>query len=254
MLPIMAMIVVQVLYALISFTRKLAMDCGMNPLIFVAYRQIFATLAPDYTAYSVPGILVFYDRGSGSTATIACALDNVLSAITFVLAVSSDKKLQKQRRVAKVVGTIVGVGGAMLLSFYHGHTIDLGTTEREVPRSIHQHCIDVFHGQHMSAWSLQNPVWLIVSLFAGILGSTLAFFLTSCSIQMKGPVYASALSPLMLIAVVILSWALLHETLYVGTVYMHCCGSPCYSLGEEQGDKTKTKIRREQQQKSIDQE
>ncbi|KAF3457459.1 hypothetical protein FNV43_RR02117 [Rhamnella rubrinervis] len=199
----------------------------------------------------------------------------------------------------------------MLLSFYHGHTIDLGESNihwtnieklgdsksntksnfilghlllmlstvgwalwfiiqarlsEKFPgpyastalmcfmASIECGVIALLVEHNMSAWSLQNPVWLIVSLFAGILGSTLAFFLTSCSIQMEGPVYASALSPLMLIAVVILSWALLHETLYVGTVYMHCCGSPCYSLGEEQGDKTKTKIRREQQQKSIDQE
>lgn len=44
-LPLLAMIIVQVGYACMNITSKLAMDSGMNPFIHVAYRQIFATLA-----------------------------------------------------------------------------------------------------------------------------------------------------------------------------------------------------------------
>ena len=49
------------------------------------------------------------------------------------------------------------------------------------------------------------------------MGSAVAFFLTSWSIQRKGPLYVSVFSPLLLIVVAILSWALLSEKIYVGT-------------------------------------
>lgn len=43
--PFMVMVFAQVCYAGMNITSKLAMESGMNPLVLVAYRQIFATLA-----------------------------------------------------------------------------------------------------------------------------------------------------------------------------------------------------------------
>lgn len=44
-MPFMVMVFVQVCYAGLNITSKLAMESGMNPLVLVAYRQIFATIA-----------------------------------------------------------------------------------------------------------------------------------------------------------------------------------------------------------------
>ncbi|KAJ6354293.1 hypothetical protein OIU76_003193 [Salix suchowensis] len=54
------------------------------------------------------------------------------------------------------------------------------------------------------------------SQFQGIVCSALAFSLTSWSIQRKGALYVSVFSPLLLVIVAALSWALLHEKIYVG--------------------------------------
>lgn len=153
-LPPLVMLVVQFLYAGLNITSKLAMEFGMNPLVLVAYRQMFATIAIAPCAYwferkgrpkitkpilfqillcSLTGATanqVFYYVGlKYSTPTIACALTNVLPAATFVLAVLFRQEsvgIKTSPGAAKVMGTVVCVGGAMLLSFYRGQTIQLG--------------------------------------------------------------------------------------------------------------------------------
>ena len=51
MIPLSAMIIVQLGYAGMNIISKLAMQSGMNPLVLVAYRQIFATAAIAPVAY-----------------------------------------------------------------------------------------------------------------------------------------------------------------------------------------------------------
>nr|POE62329.1 wat1-related protein [Quercus suber] len=69
----------------------------------------------------------------------------------------------------------------------------------------------------ISAWSLSNPMWLLAALYTGVVCSALAFAVTSWAIQLKGPLYVSVFTPLLLVIVAITSWALLREKLYVGT-------------------------------------
>lgn len=44
-IPLLAMIIVQLGYAGMNITSKLAIQSGMQPLVLVAYRQIFATIS-----------------------------------------------------------------------------------------------------------------------------------------------------------------------------------------------------------------
>ncbi|KAL1225511.1 WAT1-related protein [Cardamine amara subsp. amara] len=157
MLPFLAMVLVQIGYAGMNITSKMAMESGMKPLILVAYRQIFATIAtfpvalylerktrPKITLRvlvqiffcsitGVTGNQVLYFIGlQNSSPTIACALTNLLPAVTFLLAAIFRQEavgIKKQSGQAKVVGTIVCVVGAMVLSFYHGHTIGIGQSK-----------------------------------------------------------------------------------------------------------------------------
>lgn len=50
-IPLLSMILVQLGYAVMNVTSKLAIESGMNPLILVAYRQIFATVSIIPFAY-----------------------------------------------------------------------------------------------------------------------------------------------------------------------------------------------------------
>nr|VDD59256.1 unnamed protein product [Brassica oleracea] len=157
LLPSLAMVVVQIGYAGMNITSKMAMEAGMKPLILVAYRQIFASIATLPVAFflerktipkitirvlvqaffcsitGVTGNQVLYFIGlQNSSPTIACALTNLLPAVTFLLAAIFRQEAVGIRKVsgqAKVIGTVVCVAGAMLLSFYHGHTIGIGESK-----------------------------------------------------------------------------------------------------------------------------
>ncbi|KAL5700747.1 hypothetical protein ACHQM5_026155 [Ranunculus cassubicifolius] len=153
LLPCLAMVLVQFCFAGMNIVTKLALDTGMNPLVMVTYRQIFATMAlapfafflerktlPKMTTQII--LLMFMCSILGatlnqclyfiglkhSTATIACALNNLLPAITFVMAVPFRMEtvlIKKITGQAKVLGTIVCVTGAMIMSFYHGKLIHM---------------------------------------------------------------------------------------------------------------------------------
>ncbi|CAL5442273.1 unnamed protein product [Camellia sinensis] len=57
-----------------------------------------------------------------------------------------------------------------------------------------------------------------ISAWSGIVCTAAAFYLMSWCIQRKGPLYVLVFNPLLLIIVAILSWCLLEEKIYVGTV------------------------------------
>ncbi|PIA43421.1 hypothetical protein AQUCO_01900070v1 [Aquilegia coerulea] len=154
LVPFLAMILVQFCFAGMNIVTKLALDSGMNPLIMVTYRQIFATLALAPLAYflerkTLPRItakIIFqmflcsllgatlnqclYFLGlKHSTPTMACALNNLLPAVTFIMAVPFKMEtvgIKKVTGQAKVLGTIICVAGAMLMSFYKGKLINIG--------------------------------------------------------------------------------------------------------------------------------
>ncbi|KAJ4850627.1 hypothetical protein Tsubulata_022197 [Turnera subulata] len=153
-LSFLPMVIVQVGYAGMNTTSKLAMDSGMKPLVLVAYRLIFATFAMIPFAYflewktrpkitrpllfqiflcslaGIPGDQVLFFVGlEHSSLTISTALTNILPAVTFLFAVIFRQEAVGIKRLsgqAKVLGTILSVGGAMLLTFYHGPMLNIG--------------------------------------------------------------------------------------------------------------------------------
>ncbi|GLT61897.1 hypothetical protein SLA2020_345710 [Shorea laevis] len=301
-LPCLVMVLVHLCYAGMNITSKLAMESGMKPLVLDAYCQIFSAITITPFAFflerktrpritmpilfrlflcSITGATanqVFYFLGlKDSTATISCALKNVLPATTFVIAALcrlEDVRIKTAAGKAKVIGTIVCVGGSMLVSFYHGHTIDItessihwiyaehmaasssgnGTSflgtflvivscvawaisliiqerlEKKCPApytttavmcfiaSIECTVIGFISENKISEWSLRSGIRLVASLYTGIVCNALASCLTIWSQKKKGPLFVSVFSPLLLVIVAILSWALLHEKLFVETL------------------------------------
>uniref|UniRef100_A0A7N0TTM6 WAT1-related protein n=1 Tax=Kalanchoe fedtschenkoi TaxID=63787 RepID=A0A7N0TTM6_KALFE len=142
-LPCVAMVLVQLGYAGMNIFSKAAMDAGMTPYVLVTYRQIFATAAiapfaffierknrPNMTweiLYQSLGkfratvnVFLYFIGLEYTTPTIACAADNTFPAITYIVGilVGMEKlKIRERAGQAKVFGTIVCVGGAMVLSF-----------------------------------------------------------------------------------------------------------------------------------------
>ncbi|TKY45375.1 WAT1-related protein [Spatholobus suberectus] len=153
--PALMMLAAQIAFASVNVLYKLVINDGMSVRILTAYRLIFAA------ACTIPLALIFERKNrpkltwrvifksffcglfGGSlfqnlyfeslaliSATFASAVYNLIPAVTFILAVSCGfEKLNFQRAAgkAKVLGTITGVGGAMMLTFLKGVEINIWT-------------------------------------------------------------------------------------------------------------------------------
>ncbi|KAM0827510.1 hypothetical protein ACQ4PT_068137 [Festuca glaucescens] len=326
-LPTVGMVLVQLGFAGMNVLSKLALDTGMSPYVLIAYRNLIAAvfLAP---------IAFYFERRSGmvitkkvlvqiffssifgatlnqvlyfvglksTTPTVGCALSNTLPAITFVMAAvlkMETVRLATPSGQAKVFGTVVCVGGSMIMPFYKGPLLKVWaspmhwryaehTTDAAAPASGHaaiigdvliilsciawavwfiiqvptptsssygacsnKSCNSLFNLQSkmserfsapytsttimslmagvqcagvsavmdrsLSAWKLGLDIRLYAALYIGIVGSGIAFAVMSWCIQTRGPLFVSMFSPLMLVVVAIVGWAILEEKIYVGS-------------------------------------
>eukprot|EP00261_Vitis_vinifera_P033621 XP_019074864.1 PREDICTED: WAT1-related protein At1g68170 [Vitis vinifera] len=154
--PVLAMVVVQVSLGGINIMYKLGKSDGMSMKVLIAYRYIFAA------AFTVPLALIF-DRKSrqkmtwmiflqgslcglfgGSlgqnlyaesltltSATFAAAMTNIIPAMAFVLAIVLRMERLAIGTVAgksKVLGTLLSISGALVLTFYKGVELNLWST------------------------------------------------------------------------------------------------------------------------------
>ncbi|KAE8056120.1 hypothetical protein FH972_012915 [Carpinus fangiana] len=148
--PAMAMAGLQFIYAGLALFTRVALVQGMSPSIFVVYRQAVATLvmAPIacFTRRRNSGrislglrsfSLIFVTSLFGVTAnqnayfeglylassTATSAMTNLIPAITFVMAaiVGMEKvDIRSLRGIAKILGTIFCVGGAISMALLKG--------------------------------------------------------------------------------------------------------------------------------------
>ncbi|KAG6509368.1 hypothetical protein ZIOFF_027355 [Zingiber officinale] len=69
-----------------------------------------------------------------------------------------------------------------------------------------------------SVWSIGFDMNLLAAAYAGIVTSSVAYYVQGLVIEKRGPVFASAFSPLMMIIVAILGSFILNEKIYLGGV------------------------------------
>ncbi|XP_031281250.1 WAT1-related protein At5g07050-like [Pistacia vera] len=301
--PYIAMISLQFGYAGMNIITKVSLNRGMSHYVLVVYRHAFATavIAPfaivlerkvrpkiTFTIFVqlfVLGLLGpvidqnFYYAGLKFTSpTFSCAMSNMLPAMTFVMAVLCRMELvdfKKVRCQAKVLGTIVTVAGAMLMTLYKGHVINMiwseavhaqtssaseatGSTDkdwlkgsillilatfawaaffilqavtmRKYTAQLSLTAIVCFLGtlqsiavtfvmEHKpSAWTIGWDMNLLAAAYAGIVSSSIAYYVQGLVMQKRGPVFVTAFSPLMMIIVAIMGSFILAEKIYVGGV------------------------------------
>ncbi|KAK2393144.1 WAT1-related protein [Trifolium repens] len=151
--PVMLMVLVQIAYAAVNVLYKLAINDGMTVKVATAYRLAFGS------AFTVPLALIserkkrpkltwrvlfmaflcglfggslfqnlFYEALALTSATFASAIYNLIPAITFIMAIScgfEKLNLRAASGKAKVLGTVIGIGGAMMLIFLKGVEINI---------------------------------------------------------------------------------------------------------------------------------
>uniref|UniRef100_J3M745 EamA domain-containing protein n=1 Tax=Oryza brachyantha TaxID=4533 RepID=J3M745_ORYBR len=332
--PYLAMISLQFGYAGMNVITKVSLNHGMSHYVLVVYRHAFATISilapfalvlerkvrPRMSFWVFLQIFVlallgpvidqnFYYAGLKFTSpTFSCAMSNMLPAMTFVMAVifrMEKVNLKRARCVAKVVGTLVTVAGAMLMTLYKGRAVEMiwtkhmhlhgahqvdaaaaaaadkdwlrgsifliiatlawaslfilqaatlkrydaplslttlicfvGTLQAIVVTFVMEHRTSVWKiGFDMNllaaayAVSLENhPRYILFSSRAiehvvrvtdqgsGIVTSSIAYYVQGLVMQSRGPVFASAFSPLMMIIVAIMGSFILAENIYLGGI------------------------------------
>ncbi|KAL8556830.1 hypothetical protein ACS0TY_004339 [Phlomoides rotata] len=156
--PYILIIFLQFANAGFGIVAKAALNQGSSHYTFAVYRNAFAAAVflpfafvlerktrPKMTLGIFMKILLlgvldpvigqnmFYAGLKYSTATFTAAMCNLLPALTFVLAWAlriEKVKLKEIRSHAKIVGTLVTVGGAMILTFIRGAVIELPWTHK----------------------------------------------------------------------------------------------------------------------------
>ncbi|XP_022155994.1 WAT1-related protein At1g68170-like [Momordica charantia] len=303
-LPTIVMVFVQFGFAGVNIFYKLAANNGMSLTIIIAYRLLFAS------AFIVP-IAFFHERGrrpkltwsvlfyaflSGlfggsltqnlyvqslalTSATFASAIGNLTPAITFILAISFRLERMNIRTMggkAKVVGTLIGIGGAMLLTFYKGVELKLWSTHVDLLHESHhsgghvaapdhsisdqllggllgvgacltyalwlivQAKMSEYYPCHYSStalmslmgsfqavgfafcverrwseWKLGWNIRLLSVAYSGVVASGAMVTLISWCVRMRGPLFVSAFSPLIMVLVAIAGSLFLEEKLYL---------------------------------------
>ncbi|XP_054778018.1 WAT1-related protein At5g07050-like [Prosopis cineraria] len=155
--PYIAMISLQFGYAGMNIITKVSLNRGMSHYVLVVYRHAFATaaIAPFalvlerkvrpritflmFVQIFVLGLLgpvidqnLYYAGLKFTSPTYSCAISNMLPAMTFVMAVLCRMEkvdLRKVRCIAKIIGTIVTIAGAMLMTLYKGQVINFFWTQ-----------------------------------------------------------------------------------------------------------------------------
>ncbi|XP_031274738.1 WAT1-related protein At1g43650-like [Pistacia vera] len=146
--PYIAMVLVQLAYGGSNILIKIALERGLNQFVFVVYRHIIAMFLLGPLAYMLERkqrpvlsfsvmVKIFVLASLGTTIhlnvyyaglvytspTVASALSNVIPSLTFLMAflLGMEKvKITSARGSAKVLGTIICIGGSLIFTFWKG--------------------------------------------------------------------------------------------------------------------------------------
>ncbi|KAM0943369.1 putative EamA domain-containing protein [Dioscorea sansibarensis] len=180
---ILAMVVVQSIYAGLAIFAKQALREGFNPMVFVVYRQgiAFLVLFPasillnrgkiNHLALGVKGFsLVFITALFGTTVSQNCyfqglnlssssmttAMLNLIPGVTFLMSLFlglEKLNLSSLRSIAKIFGTLICMAGAMCMALYKGSPIRQSSEQNFILGCIFLLGTDI-------CWSL----WLILQV------------------------------------------------------------------------------------------
>ncbi|CAN1228551.1 WAT1-related protein At4g30420 [Linum grandiflorum] len=237
--PEIAMASLQFSYAVISLTGRAALLEGLSPRVFVVYRQAIAALTISPVAYFLssrgksgrPSIgitsftLIFLAALIGVTinqnlyfqgiylasSSMGSATGNLVPGITFVMATIfglEKVNVRSIRSIAKILGTIICVSGALTMALIKGPQLVLNNVSRGSEDWL-LGCGFLFASA--CCWS----IWLILQ---GVVGSGIAFFVQAWCISKRGPLFSALFNPLCTVIVTVLATFLLDEKIYIGSL------------------------------------
>ncbi|PON62315.1 Plant-drug/metabolite exporter [Trema orientale] len=233
---------------------KFALNQGMSHYVLVVYRMAIASAIitpfailldresrPKLTFSILAKTMVlslfdpvldqnlFYIGMKYTTVSFSSAMCNMLPAFAFLMAWIFGLEEVNIRRLhgqAKVLGTIVTVGGAMILTLVKGPAYMLKSFPAELSLTA---LICVFglveavvlalvvESRSNTVWSINLDTNFLAVIYGGIL-SGVGYYIVGVVIKERGPVFFTAFNPLSTIIVAILASIITAEEMYVGRV------------------------------------
>ncbi|KAI6682502.1 hypothetical protein NL676_036383 [Syzygium grande] len=117
--------------------------------------------------------------------------------------------------IAKTLGTVVCVGGAIVLTLLRGPKL-LNAESHLRARSIFAYeVITLFLEQDPEAWKIHSKLGIAAVLYAGIVGSGISYFIQLRCVSQRAPLFSSTFTPLSTVIVIIFGAIFLHEEIYI---------------------------------------
>ncbi|KAJ1277437.1 hypothetical protein BS78_04G003800 [Paspalum vaginatum] len=253
--PVMAMLFFNLISAVMTALVKKALEQGLNPLVLITLRQLVATMFLAPIAYfkernSRPKLTLeifvyhFFSAVLGAalsqytffygikftTATFAVTFANMAPVLTFLIAIAlrvESLNVKSKAGSAKLLGTLMSLGGVLLLSLYKGVAVIVHKSTAAAPSSAHHTsssasskagALTVMIERHTSVWIVTNKLEIATILYSGIMASAAGFLIMTWCVHKRGPVFTAAFIPIIQIMVAIIDFLFLHEKLYLGSV------------------------------------
>ncbi|XP_027362917.1 WAT1-related protein At3g18200-like [Abrus precatorius] len=149
--PHLIMVLVQISLSFLYFLVEASLNKGMNPHVFVTYRhavggivvlpfayvlerkvwpKLTMTMLMELFFLSLFGVSLavnmFFASLKYTTPSFAASMINAISSLTFIIAVGLRLEavdVKKPHGLAKILGTVLSLVGALIMTLYKGHTI-----------------------------------------------------------------------------------------------------------------------------------
>ncbi|CAN6578740.1 unnamed protein product [Malus baccata var. baccata] len=179
--PFIAMVAIDFSFAIVNILLKKVLDEGMNHLVLITYRLTIATIflapvsyfgerntRPKLTLRITCFLFLSAILGTSLTqyffllgiqytsATFACAFVNMVPVITFIMALPfglEKVSLKCHSGRAKVLGTLVCVGGAFILTLYKGVPL-FDSSKSTVSTQTIDHGIQLRSTRNHGGWTI----------------------------------------------------------------------------------------------------
>ncbi|XP_074284574.1 WAT1-related protein At5g07050-like [Silene latifolia] len=215
---------------------------------------------------------MFFASLKYTSPTFVTAMLNSIASLTFVIALLLRLEIvdmKNPKGIAKVMGTLISLGGVMVMTFYKGSIIrnishpllDIhqnaiiqenwlkgsvltiasciswplfyimqAYTQKRYPAQLSLttwiSAVGAVQSAVFTAITVRKPgVWAIgfnidlwTAIYGGVVGSGLIIFIQLWCNKAKGPVFVTMFSPLSTILVAIISYFVLAEKLYIGSI------------------------------------
>ncbi|KAF8028087.1 hypothetical protein BT93_E0872 [Corymbia citriodora subsp. variegata] len=196
--PFFVMLAIDFAFAIVNILLKKVLEEGIDHLVLITYRLAISSIFLSPIGYFLErpkltiGILCyhFFSAIVGASltqyffllgiqytsATFSCAFINIVPVLTFILALPfriEKVNMKRSSGRAKVVGTLVCVGGALMLTLYRGRPL-FSSSHSQAIISMRDHATKLSSAHRMQNWRLG-----LICLVLGTLLWSLWFLLQS---------------------------------------------------------------------------